>query len=43
MGVDEKIISVLLDDMVCAINFCECRMISESRVGALEDVSAGYA
>ena len=42
--VDEKVISVLLDDMVGTVNFCCCeyRMVSgEGRVGAVGDVSAG--
>ena len=42
MGIEEKVISVVLEDKVGAVNFCsECRMVSgECRVG---DVSAGYA
>ena len=46
MEVDEKVICVLLDDIVGAVNFCccECRMVSgEGRVRAVGDVSAGYA
>ena len=45
MGVDEKVISVSLDNVVSAVNFCccECRMVSgEGRMGAVGDVSAGY-
>ena len=46
MGIEEKVISVLLEDKIGAVNFCccECRMATgESRVGAIGDVSAGYA
>ena len=43
MGIEKKVILVLLDDKVGAVNFCccECRMIG--RMGAVSDVSAGYA
>ena len=46
MDVDKKVTSVLLDDMVGAVNFCCCdsRMVSgEGRVGDVADVSAGHA
>ena len=46
VGIEEKIISVLLEDKVGAVNFCccECKMIpGGSRVGAVGDVSAGHA
>ena len=46
MGIEEKVISVLLEDKVGAVNFCycECRMVpGGSRVGAVGNVSAGYA
>ena len=46
LGIEEKVISVLLEDKIGAVNFCccECRMVpGECRVGAVGDVSAGYA
>ena len=47
MGVEEKVISVLLEDKVGAVNFscCECKVVAgESRMGVIGDVvSAGYA
>ena len=45
LGIEEKIISVLLEDKVGAVNFCccECRMVPvECRVGAVGDVFAVY-
>ena len=46
MGMKEKVISALLKDKVGTASFCccECRMVSgESHMGAVSDVSAGYA
>ena len=46
MGIEEKMIFVLLEDKVGAVNFCccECRMVSgEGHMSAVRDVSAGYA
>ena len=46
MGFEEKVILVLLEDKVGAVNFCscECRMVSgQGHMGAVSDVSAGYA
>ena len=46
VGIEERVISVLLEDKVGAANFCccECRMVpGGSRVGSVGDVSAGFA
>ena len=46
VGVEERVIFVLVEDMVGAVNFCccECRMVSGvGCIGAVNDVSAGYA
>ena len=45
MGVEKKIIDVLLDNKVCAVNFCccVCRIVSAENCGYVRDVSADYA
>ena len=46
MGIEKKVIDVLLDDKVGAVNFCccVCRMVlAEDRGDVVRDASAGYA